>query len=213
MERNNMISLDLMEFVEQHILPRYAAFDSAHNIARVMQVIRSTDLLSTRMCADRDMAYVVAAYHDLGMEGPRAIHHMTSGRILRADRRLRRWFSEQQIEVMAQAVEDHRASASRAPRNLYGKIIAEAVRDLRPATVLSAAVAAIVRHNPHLDRNACLQRFMQHVRQKYASGGNIHVWIPGSENETHLATLRRIIADDAQLTTWFDRYYTAAEGS
>ena len=32
---DNNVSLDLMEFVEVNILPRYNAFDKAHNLSRL----------------------------------------------------------------------------------------------------------------------------------------------------------------------------------
>ena len=41
------VSLDLMEFVEKNILPRYAAFDKAHNLTHINRVIsRSLELAS-----------------------------------------------------------------------------------------------------------------------------------------------------------------------
>ena len=101
------VSLDLMEFVERNILKRYNAFDAAHNINHAQRVIRGSIKLAQRMGADINMAYVVAAYHDLGLEVERATHHIESGKILKADRRLDKWFSAQQIEIMRQAVEDH----------------------------------------------------------------------------------------------------------
>ena len=90
---NNTASLDLVEFVETKILPLYAAFDKAHGLGHVTSVIKRSIALAAKAGADVDMAYVVAAYHDLGMSGPRAIHHLTGGRILERDARLRRWFS------------------------------------------------------------------------------------------------------------------------
>ena len=101
---DNSVSLDLMEFVEQSILPRYNEFDKAHNIAHATQVIRKSVAMAKTFGADVNMAYVIAAYHDLGLEGPRAIHHVTSGKILEADRRLGRWFTAAQIKVMREAV-------------------------------------------------------------------------------------------------------------
>ena len=129
------VSLDLMEFIEKQILPRYASFDKAHNLSHANSVIRRSIALAQRLGANVDMAYAIAAYHDLGLSGPRAIHHLTSGKILMADARLRRWFSPEQIKIMKEAVEDHRASASHAPRSIYGKIVAEADRDLEPESV------------------------------------------------------------------------------
>ena len=109
-----------MEFIETKILPKYTEFDRAHNLEHVTRVIRrSLDLVKTTG-ADINMAYTIAAYHDLGMSGPRAIHHITGGKILAADSRLKKWFTPEQIKIMKEAVEDHRASASRSPRSLYG---------------------------------------------------------------------------------------------
>ena len=39
---NNTASLDLVEFVETKILPRYAEFDKAHNLSHVTRDIRSS---------------------------------------------------------------------------------------------------------------------------------------------------------------------------
>ena len=88
-----IVSLDLMEFVERNILPRYNNFDKAHNLNHANNVIKNSLALALSTGADINMAYTIAAYHDLGLEGPRAIHHISSGKILMADRRLRRWFS------------------------------------------------------------------------------------------------------------------------
>ena len=100
------VSLDLMEFVEQNILPRYNDFDRAHRLSHANHVIKNSLALALSTGADINMCYVIAAYHDLGLEGPRAIHHITSGKILLADRRLRRWFSDEQLKIMKEAVED-----------------------------------------------------------------------------------------------------------
>ena len=120
----NNVNLDLMAFIEQNILPKYNEFGLSHGLGHVQHVIRGSLELAKRMGADVNMAYTVAAYHDIGMSGPRAIHHLTGGKILAADARLKRWFSPEQIRIMREAVEDHRASASHSPRNIYGKIVA-----------------------------------------------------------------------------------------
>ena len=114
-----------MEFIELQILPRYNAFGTSHGLRHVNRVIKNSIKLAEVTGADINMVYVIAAYHDLGMEGPRAIHHITSGKILQSDQRLKRWFKPEQIKIMKEAVEDHRASSSRQPRSIYGKIVAE----------------------------------------------------------------------------------------
>lgn len=200
-------SLDLVEFVETNILPLYAEFDSAHGLGHVTRVIRCSLELAASIGADKNMAYVVAAYHDLGMSGPRAIHHLTGGKILMRDQRLRKWFSVEQIKIMKEAVEDHRASASHSPRSIYGKIVAEADRDLEPNIVFRRAVQFGIANYPDLDKEHQWLRFRDHIINKYSSHGYIKLWIPGSGNERKLSQLRSYIADQSRLREIFERFY------
>ena len=203
----NTPSLDLVEFVETQILPRYAEFDKAHNLEHVTRVIRRSMELVRTTGADINMAYVVAAYHDLGMSGPRAIHHITGGRILAKDARLRRWFSPEQIDTMRMAIEDHRASASHSPRNIYGKIVAEADRDLSPEQVFRRTVQFGMANYPEKSKEEHWQRFQEHMEAKYSEHGYIRLWLPHSPNEQSLRQVRNIIADTEQLRQEFERYY------
>ena len=200
-------SLDLVEFVETQILPQYAQFDKGHNMEHATRVIRRSLDLARRIGADMDMAYVVAAYHDLGLSGPRAIHHITSGKILMQDARLKRWFTSDQLKVMKEAVEDHRASASRAPRSIYGKIVAEADRDIEPETVIRRTIQFGLANYPQLDAEGHWRRFMQHMDEKYSVNGYIRLWIQGSENERKLNELRRLIVAPDKMREVFDRIF------
>ncbi len=201
------VNLEIMNFVEREILPRYNAFGHSHGMVHVQRVIRNALALVPATGADIDMVYVIAAYHDLGMEGPRAIHHITGGKILAADARLRRWFSAEQIRVMKEAVEDHRASASHAPRSVYGMIVAEADRDLEPVVVFSRTIEYGLENYRELDRNSHWERFASHMDSKYGANGYIKLWIPNSPNEKRIKTLRDIIADKARLHQVFDELF------
>ena len=200
-------SLDLVEFVETPILPQYAAFDKAHNMEHVTTVIRRSLDLAGRIGADLNMAYVIAAYHDLGLSGPRAVHHITSGKILMQDARLKRWFSQEQLRIMKEAVEDHRASASRAPRSIYGKIVAEADRNIEPETVIRRTIQYGLSNYPQLNTEGHWQRFMEHMNEKYSTNGYIKLWIQGSENEVKLNELRRLIAEPDKMRPVFDSIF------
>lgn len=202
-----------MDFVERNILPKYAAFDKAHNMEHAVSVIRRSLKLAQQMGADENMAYVIAAYHDLGLEGPRAVHHLTSGKILIADKRLTRWFSPQQILMMKEAVEDHRASASHAPRSIYGKIVAEADRNINADTVFTRTILYGLSNYPEMDKEEHWKRFLKHMQEKYSTNGYIKLWIPGSENEKNLTHIRTIIENLDLLRKEFDeRWEKNVEG-
>ncbi len=208
----NVPSLDLVEFIETKILPQYAAFDAAHNMEHVTRVIRHSLELVKVTGADVNMVYAIAAYHDLGMSGPRAVHHITGGKILAADARLKKWFSPEQLKVMREAVEDHRASASHSPRSIYGKIVAEADRDIEKDVVIRRTIQYGLANYPQLDHEGHWKRFKEHMDNKYSKDGYIKLWIPNSPNAIRLNELRNLIANPAELRKAFERMYSEVSG-
>ena len=123
-------------------------------------------------------------------------HHTDSGIIIRNDSRLKEWFTQEQIELIAQAAEDHRASGRSAPRSIYGKIVAEADRVIDGETIILRTVQFGFTHYPDLDREGHINRAVAHLKEKYGRGGYLKLWIPWSDNALRLNELRAVIADD-----------------
>ena len=203
-----MIPEALRQYVETGIIPRYAAFDKAHREDHVLAVISRALAMGAAYDIDEGMLYAAAAFHDLGLAVCRETHHLESGRIIRDDARLREWFDSGQIETIAQAAEDHRASAKTAPRSIYGRLVAEADRMIVPETIIRRTVQFGLSHYPELDREGHWQRTLEHLHEKYAEGGYLHLLIPGSPNEEPLARLRAIIKDTSLLRKMFEDIYS-----
>lgn len=198
--RYDDIPADLKAYVETDILPRHEHYDAAHRPDHIRRVI-------ARAMAQKasPITYAAAAMHDIGICEGREVHHMASGRIIRADRNLRRWFSEEEIELIAQAAEDHRASATTPPRSPLGMIIAEADRDIEPETIVRRTVEYGLSHYPELNREGHWQRTLDHLHEKYAEGGYIKLWMgDASPNAAPLADLRALIHDEPRLRRLFD---------
>ncbi len=200
--RYDEVPSDLKQYIEEAILPRYDHFDPAHRRDHARRVIARSMAMKPSA-----ITYVAAAMHDLGLAEGREEHHLASGRIIRADRELRRWFSEEEVELIAQAAEDHRASAARPPRSLLGCIVAEADRDIEPETIVRRTVEYGLGHYPTLDREGHWQRTLDHLHEKYAEGGYIKLWLPDSSNAAPLVDLRALIRDEARLRTLFDTLF------
>ena len=200
----------LEKYLYGEIVPRYAAFDAAHREDHALTVMeQSMKLLADRsgwlagnpepqwaVEVDPAMLLTAAACHDLGLSGGRDRHHLDSGVIIRADGRLREWFDEEQIEVIAQAAEDHRASGKTPPRSIYGMLVAEADRVIDGPTIIVRTLQYGMKHYPDLDRQGHIDRAVAHLREKYGYGGYLRLWIPWSDNALRLNELREVIADD-----------------
>ena len=200
-----MIQPQLKSYIEQEILPRYDHFDAAHQRNHAEEVIERSMALAQHYDVEENMVYAIAAYHDTGLCEGRDTHHLVSGRIIREDKKLRDWFDEAQIETMAQAAEDHRASSGHEPRSIYGKIVAEADRLISPEKVIRRTIQFGLDHHPELNKEGQYQRFREHLLEKYSDTGYLRLWLPESENAPRLEELRKIIRDENLMREAFER--------
>ena len=202
------MNTELRKYVEENILPVYKAFDAAHQENHVNYVIDESLRLAQFYDVDEDMVYVVAAYHDLGLKEGRERHHIVSGEILIQDKELKRWFTKEQLSIMRYAVEDHRASNSNEPRSIYGRIVAEADRQIDKYVTLRRTVQYGLKNHPDLDKEGQYCRVVEHLMEKYAEGGYLKLFIPESDNARRLADLRMFISSPDALKIAFDKVYS-----
>ena len=206
---------EIDSFILEVIVPMYAGFDAAHKEDHALTVInQAMKLLDDReewlaahpgmseewaVSVDRYVLKMAAACHDLGLVNGRDRHHLDSGVIIRTDARLKAWFTPEQIEIIAQAAEDHRASGKSEPRSLYGKIVAEADRVIDTETIIRRTLQFGQKHYPDLSREEHIERAVSHLKEKYGRGGYLKLWIPWSDNARRLNELQDLIADESAL--------------
>ncbi len=199
---------EILDFVEREIVPRYDGFDAGHGRDHVQTVIsQALSLAQYYPEVDRCMLLVAAAYHDLGLAFGRELHHIHSARIVREDERLQQWFNEDEINTIADAAEDHRASSDHEPRTIYGRIVAEADRIIDGETIVRRALQYGLKHEPGLDREGQYRRLMEHMREKYDYGGYLQLWIPESDNAKQLEAFRQTLANEEVFRRLFDTIY------
>lgn len=209
------------------VIPKYAGFDAAHKEDHAQAVINQSMKLLDSMqqwmeaqaevdqqwlvAVDREILKMAAACHDLGLVNGRDRHHLDSGEIIRNDVNLRQWFNEEEIETIAQAAEDHRASGNNEPRSIYGKLVAEADRLIDADTIIRRTIQFGFKHYPELGREGHIARAIAHLKEKYGRGGYLKLWIPWSDNASALHALQDIIADDTSIRIEVERAYDAID--
>ena len=204
--KNNLTS-ELIDYIETEILPRYDAFDKAHNRKHAITVLIKSLQLAQHYDVSTAMVYTIAAYHDTGLCEGREQNHTASAQIIRNDRRLKELFTADEIEIMAEAVEDHRASGSKQPRSIYGKIVAEADRIIDSRTIMKRTIQYGLAHYPSLTATEHIERAIAHIKEKYGEGGYLRLWIPESDNAARLQDFRALINNEAQLTGSLKQIY------
>ena len=197
----------LIDYIEAEILPRYDAFDKAHNRKHAITVLVKSLRLAQHYDVSPAMVYTIAAFHDTGLVEGREHHHTASVRIIREDKRLKELFTAEEIEIMADAVEDHRASNSNPPRTIYGKIVAEADRIIDPATIMRRTIQYGLSHYPELSEEGHIERAVAHIKEKYGEGGYLKLWIPESDNAAKLQDFRALIENETELREHLQSIY------
>lgn len=203
----NDIPTDLRRYIEDEIIPRYDGFDAGHRRDHVEMVIANCLWLSSVYQLNAAMAYTIAACHDIGLVNGREHHHINSARLMRADANLRRWFTVDEVNMMADAAEDHRASAGHEPRTLYGCVVADADHISDPDTVIRRTIQYGLEYYPQLSPAQHRLRCYDHLQEKYAEGGYMHLWLPESSQLPHLSSLRRLMACQSELDVVYERLW------
>ena len=91
--------------------------------------------------------------------------------MLLADNNLKQFFTEEQINIMAEAVYDHRASMKDEPRSIYGKIVSSADRNIILDVPLKRTYSYTVAHNPSFSLEEVIEEARRHLLNKFGRKG------------------------------------------
>lgn len=202
-----MINNELVKYIESEIIPRYNKIDKAHNENHVTYVIRDSILIAEKYDVNKDIVYAAAAYHDLGLEVERERHEVFSKEIMLNDKRLDEFFSVKEKEIIGDAILTHRASTKVAPNTIYGKIIADADRDLLPVHTIERTVLYSLDNLTDYNRKEHLIRCKDHIESKYGEDGYLRLWLDSETNNKRLEKLRNLLSDESRFERIFDYYF------
>ena len=165
------ISAKVRKYIETRILPQYEKL-SGHAGGHIEQVIdRSLEFAKQAPGVNLDMVYIIAAYHDLGRLIDNETHNIESAKMMRANKFLLENFTAEEVETMAEAVEDHRASLGHEPRSIYGKIVSSADRNPTVESMLERAYDYNKLLHPDYSEDEIIEDVRVHIREKYSPDG------------------------------------------
>lgn len=167
-----MINEELKKYIEEVIFKSYDKNDDAHNLEHIKYVIERSYMFASRVPdINLEMVYVIAAYHDIGHYIDAKNHEKVSGEMLLKDQNLRRFFTEEEIKTMSEAVCDHRASSKNEPRSIYGKIVSSADRNVLIYVPLKRTYSYRKVHNQTSTLDEIIEESRLHLLDKYGKEG------------------------------------------
>lgn len=192
------IDRELKKYIEANIFPIYTKNDLGHDFKHIEYVIqRSFKFARMVPGINYSMVYVVAAYHDIGHFIDAKNHEKISSEILFYDTNLKRWFTEEEIRIMAQAVYDHRASLDGEPKNIYGKIVSSADRNTSIDLSFQRAYAYRMKHQLNLSLEKIIEDSRMHFISKFGQDGYARekMYFPDEEYECFLKDMNALTSD------------------
>lgn len=188
------INNDLKEYIEKNIFPIYSKNEPAHNIEHIKYVIsRSFKFADTIPNINYDMVYTIAAYHDIGHYIDPKRHEIISGEIMSKDENLKRFFQNEELKIIKEAIEDHRASSDHEPRSIYGKIVSTADRNNTVEACLRRSYTYGKKLEPNSSDEELFERAYKHLKMKFGENGYAKFFFKDEEYENFLKEIRELL--------------------
>ena len=198
----------IIEYVETNILPKYTLADNGHGISHIRYVIdRSFAFANTVEDINRDMVYVVATYHDIGHSVDPTHHEEESATIFMADETIKAFFDKEQIKLIKEAIQDHRASGKREPRSVYGKIVSSADRNTDIFSPLKRTYEYRLANYPDMPLEEMMVEARKHIIDKFGEFGyaSEKMYFADPEYDKFLRDIRMLVDDEKLFNEMFVR--------
>ena len=169
MEKN--IDEKLKNYIEKNIIPEYSLNDKGHNEEHILFVLNRAFEISKEYELDENMLYTVVCFHDIACHIDRENHEKLSAERLYSDKFLWEIFDRENMQIMKDAVEDHRASLEYVPRNIYGKILSSADRKIDVDIYLKSSMGFSYKKNPSLTDEELIEESYVFAIKKFGKDG------------------------------------------
>lgn len=193
--KDNNIDIELVKYVENEIFPLYNRNEEGHGIEHIKTVIKRSLELAKKYDVNLDMVYTIASYHDLGHYINRKTHEIISAEIFMKDENIKKWFTKEQLNVIKDAIEDHRASSDHEPRTIYGKIISTADRTIIDIdNTIKRSYSYGKRNYVGLSEEEQIERIYQYLTEKYGENGYAKIYLEDKEFDKAIKELRQALS-------------------
>ena len=192
-----MVNKELKKYIEENIFPEYSKNEKGHGIDHIKYVIdRSFELVEENdLDVNPDIVYTVASFHDIGHQIDSKTHEIISADIMSKDKELPKFFSEEELKIIKEAIEDHRASAKDEPRSIYGRIVSSADRNNNVEACLRRTYTYGKKLNPEATDEELFERAHTVLVNKFGEDGYAKFYFKDTKYEEFLKKLRSLLSD------------------
>lgn len=198
-----MISKELKNYLKEEILPIYQKNDWSHQSWHIHEVIERSLKIAKDYDVNLNMVYTIAIFHDIACFKGREDHEINSAKMLEEDTVLPNFFTEEELNIMKEAIIDHRASLEYTPRSIYGKIISTADRFTTIDGILRSTDGYYLEFYPEMTVDEMFDNCCNYIEKKYGKNGYGKVHIPTKDYEDFLKSVEYYLNNKMELKEIF----------
>lgn len=199
------VNKELKEYIENEIFPQYEKNDKAHGIIHIKEVIRRAFELnnSLNLNLDKDMIYAIAGCHDLGKYIDHENHEKIAADKFIKDENMKKFFNDEQRQIIKEAIEDHRSSLKDTPRSIYGKLISSADRNSRIEIVFIRSFFVGKFRTPDMNVEEFLDFTFKRLSKRYGEENPENMFLEDEIYSNFLKDMRELLQNETE----FKNYY------
>ncbi len=198
---------NLIQYIEKNIIPQYSSLDKGHDSTHIYYVIKRSLILAKEYHLNYNMVYAIAAFHDLGLLKDREQHEVISANMLKSDAYIKKIFLENEMNIMYQAIKEHRASYKGNYSNIYSRVISQADRNFDIDRIISRTIQFGVKFYTKYTFEEQYNRSKEYIIKKYKEDGYIRIPLPFEEDLKKLEEVRKVINCDDLFYDYFLQCY------
>ena len=210
----NRVNPKLRKYIEESIFPLYDLNGPSHGIKHIIEEYEKNEKNPVKI--NYDLAYIIAAYHDIGDHIDRKKHHIISGEIMFEDNNLDEFISPEEKITAREAIEDHRASNKNLPRSIYGRIVLTADRNDNLQNFFVRRINFCLEHHPEYSKEQVIREIYDSTFKKFGKDGYANEkpgYMPSRKLKEYFETLHRLIEDKDEFHRLSELYYEAVTRS
>lgn len=172
--------------------------DGAHDKNHIIDVIRNAFKISSKMNLNTDLAVFAALYHDIGLLlGDREDHDINGYNFICKNQKIKQYFDAYEIDIIAHAVKEHRASYKGSYTSIYSIIVSDSDRSLSIETMIRRSYLY------NKDKTTDVYNTVySYLKKKYGYGG-IELRLDFSKEI--LEESRKILSDEKEFKLHYDK--------
>ena len=207
------IDVRLKEYIENNVLPLYDNNHIGDGKDRITYVLGRAEKIvkDNNLDVNDNILYTVISFHDIRKNNEEKEHELVSANIMANDEFIKSFFTDDEIMIIKEAIEDQRAKSDLEPRGIYGKILSSASRNTSVEQSLKRSYYYGKKLDPNASDEELFKRAYLALKDKFGEDGYAKFYFKDEVYDNFLKEIRELLKDETKFINTQKEYIKILE--